>query len=511
MGKGYNNYMSKKFFHPATFENIKRVWMAQQKIDHAKAKEEERLAQYQREQDVYQNKALLGDEKAKIGLSFMYEPPPGANRAKEKEDDEPEYKFEWQRKFNAPRENYAKGDETIRDQPFGIEVRNVRCIKCKKWGHVNTDKICPLFGKNLTAEPPAPGSSVPDLAGDMEKDQGLKLKQNVLGKKVNPYDRNQQLVESDQEEEDPEVAFLKSLTPKQKKKLLKKLDKLQRQQSGEEKKKKKQSKKRKHSKRDSSEDSDSESEPDRKRKTSKKNQRSDIDDSEDEVREPKKGYGKNKYVRRRSPQERSRHQDRPDSRRDDRRRSPPDSRREKRDRNREDDGSSRRPREISPPHREERDRRDRSPRRRRTRSQSPQQRERVRSRSPHKTASRSREERQNRDVDRRPRGEDRNSEKRDRRESDRSRDRERSNHAQGHSKTRPQSPSSSSSSESSESSSDSESEAETKFVKREREEKRTEQHGRVKRENGERSDDRREKNYDRKTSHERPRDISKRK
>ncbi|RMC18536.1 hypothetical protein DUI87_04428 [Hirundo rustica rustica] len=144
MGKSFANFMCKKDFHPASKSNIKKVWMAEQKISYDKKKQEELMQQYLKEQESYDNRLLMGDERVKNGLNFMYEAPPG-----------------------------AKKGPSMHPSELIAEMRN----------------------------------------------SGFALKQNVLGRNLTANDPSQEFVTSEGDD-DPEVEFLKSLSTKQKQKLL---------------------------------------------------------------------------------------------------------------------------------------------------------------------------------------------------------------------------------------------------------------------------------------------------
>ncbi len=256
--------------------------MAEQRTDAEKKKQDDLRQQYDREQEVYNNKALLSKEsREKVSLNFMYEAPPGAKKdEKDKDDDngEPQYKFEWQRTWGtAPRESWAKGDDNVKDQPFGIQVRNVRCVKCHKYGHINTDKECPMYGKAVDSEAPVGTLDSKRLIEEMKED-GMKMRWGlgtgtVWDLQDDPRIRKYDMLPDHQDQrksksKDPMDA-LKNMSKEEKLKLLKKLDKMDRRSE-----KKKSKKDKKKSKKRNKTESSSESDQEKRRKRSRSRSRS---------------------------------------------------------------------------------------------------------------------------------------------------------------------------------------------------------------------------------------------
>ena len=239
-------FMRNKFFHPHTYENQKRVWIAEQKEASEKKRQEELHKQYLKEQAIYENKNLLkhGTTSQNEKLDFMYEPPM-EYRKKEEKLELREVRFEWQK--NAPREGaYAKNID-VTDKPFGIEVRNTKCIKCGVWGHMNTDKICPLYNQARKDENPDDlGKEDPmALLNSLEKG-GLRMNKSAVNSVMDVHDGRYKIVK--EQKMDPELAFISGLSNKQKRKLLKKLNKSSKGVGGRHKAKKKKKKRRKKKK-----------------------------------------------------------------------------------------------------------------------------------------------------------------------------------------------------------------------------------------------------------------------
>ena len=227
MAHGYNNFMNNKDFHPANFTNQKRIWEAELKKAQEEKKQDELRAQYLKEQEIYRSKELLGKANP---LDFMYDPPPGYVKDEEvdakAEEGKLELKFEWQKPGrSAPREEVSK-DMDLRDKPFGVAVRNVKCIKCGKWGHINTDRECPLFGKikpSLIEKAVEEESAAQQAPQNVE--DGLMFRQCVRDRVVDSRASNQQILASDDETELHDL--LATMDSRGKKKMLRKLARIE--------------------------------------------------------------------------------------------------------------------------------------------------------------------------------------------------------------------------------------------------------------------------------------------
>jgi hypothetical protein len=178
-----------------------------------------------KEQEIYRSKELLGKANP---LDFMYEPPPGFVKDEESRNEcegKLELKFDWQKPGRtAPREEFAK-DMELRDQPFGVAVRNVKCIKCGKWGHINTDRECPLFGKLKSSTVKEEATSQPVSVSQDSVDDGLMFRQCVRDRVVDSSASNQQILASDEETEIQDL--LTGMDSKERKKMLRKLKRIQ--------------------------------------------------------------------------------------------------------------------------------------------------------------------------------------------------------------------------------------------------------------------------------------------
>ncbi|XP_063933539.1 corepressor interacting with RBPJ 1-like [Zophobas morio] len=291
-----SHFMNLKSFHPGNFYNIKKVWIKEQEAAKKAKRQEEIEKEYQQEQNELTNRANLpritADEKKKLEINFAYKAPPGLQSLSDPNKLElkgfREYAIKNEEKLEvetgdlpvvdgnkkrltlndkfeilkgAPREaSYSvENVRTVRDRPLGIELRNVRCLKCGVWGHLNTDRLCPkYFEKSEGQEIKRPSFEDPIGLMKQMKKSGLAFKQGICR---GHYDLLYELEQHESREDaiDDDISFLNSLTKEEKLALLAELSVDSELLHEKKKKKKKKKKKSQKESRHSSERSDSES------------------------------------------------------------------------------------------------------------------------------------------------------------------------------------------------------------------------------------------------------------
>ncbi|XP_073030317.1 uncharacterized zinc finger CCHC domain-containing protein At4g19190-like [Primulina eburnea] len=184
-----HNFLNQKPWHPLSYPNQRRKWIAEQTHAEKQRRAEEVSREYAQEQEFLRQTALISQkEKEKLemmkAVSFMYVKPPGYNAesakaaevADEKKNHEqdpsldaasPSMNVETkpstvEKKKSRPKDLYGRALPTeeqfevlknaprletgvlVRAKPFGVEIRNVKCLRCGNFGHQSGDRECPL-------------------------------------------------------------------------------------------------------------------------------------------------------------------------------------------------------------------------------------------------------------------------------------------------------------------------------------------------------------------------------
>ncbi|KAM4085313.1 hypothetical protein ACJW30_10G017500 [Castanea mollissima] len=240
-----HSYLNQKPWHPLSYPNQRRKWIAEQTHANRERRAEEVAREYAQEQEFFRQTALISKkEKEKVemmkAVSFMYVRPPGYNpesakaaeladadaddnktqhhppesvpdrSGEEKKKSRPKDVFgrylpteeEFEVLKNAPRlETGVAG----RVKPFGVEVRNVKCLRCGTYGHQSGDRECPLKDAIMPNEESRLKRDDPLNAIIAQTDPGEPLKWELKQKPgispprggFKPDDPNQQIVAED--------------------------------------------------------------------------------------------------------------------------------------------------------------------------------------------------------------------------------------------------------------------------------------------------------------------------
>ncbi|ETK80043.1 hypothetical protein, variant [Phytophthora nicotianae CJ01A1] len=269
-------FLGQKSWHPASKANQKRIWVAEQQAKEREEREQQRAKEVRKAAEALQAQqaaAASGDvaaarRVASAQVNFLYAAPPGLpettkaeDQKQQKEEDEAvrEFRRRAERRGDSQRsklERYvgrrAEETLTIKDQverfpilkdapvegkytetikvnfnPLGLRLRNVRCIRCGEWGHQSGDRECKLRDQNPNdATRQRWEDPVTEINKLKSAKQDLVFRRGALPLEMQETTaQGFEILQSDDDVEAAEDAFLATLSTKQKKKLMKKLKK----------------------------------------------------------------------------------------------------------------------------------------------------------------------------------------------------------------------------------------------------------------------------------------------
>ncbi|KAH7834360.1 hypothetical protein Vadar_015173 [Vaccinium darrowii] len=246
-----HNFLNQKPWHPLSYPNQRRKWIAEQTHAQRQRRAEEVSREFAQEQEFFRQAALVSKkEKEKLetmkAVSFMYVRPPGYNAESAKAAEISDEKMQHEgpsldgesssmpldaisnqsrdeKKKKVPKDVFGRALPTeeqfeilknaprletgapARVKPFAVEVRNVKCLRCGTYGHQSGDRECPLKDAIMPNEESRLKRNDPLTAMLAHTDSSEPLKWELKQKPgmspprggFNPDDPNQQIVAED--------------------------------------------------------------------------------------------------------------------------------------------------------------------------------------------------------------------------------------------------------------------------------------------------------------------------